>query len=211
MFILLAPGHCHPNPCENDGKCIDKYDFFSPEDRRGTRDGSQDTENKFFFHMTRTPGLELITPVDPRILNENGDKSESGNDNAVSSVSQRSYVVKESREKMPSKHSEIVVAKRNHITRSKRYHTSRLKHLRNRKAKRSHIQRPNVDWSWKYSRDVNINNQTLSKRNLILTKKLPANVDQTELEIDGFVCICPEHYKGKKCERKLASSIWIAI
>ena len=150
--------------------------------------------------MTRTPGLELITPVDPQLLNENGEKTDAVTNNPVSVVSQRSSVVSRNVEKLPLKHSEVAIAKRNHIAFHKKHHTSSLEHLRKTKLKKNN--RPHMSRSWKYSRLGNLNNQTLYKRSLILTKKLPANVDQMELELDGFVCICPEHYKGKKCERK---------
>ena len=150
--------------------------------------------------MTRTPGLELITPVDPQLLTENGEQTEAVANNPVSIVSQRSSVVGRRLEKLPSKHSEITVAKRNQIAIHKKHHAINLEHLKKKKEKKNY--RPHTSRSWKYSRMGNLNNQTLYKRSLILTKKLPANVDQMELELDGFVCICPEHYKGKKCERK---------
>ena len=154
--------------------------------------------------MTQNPGPELVTPVDPQLLSENGEKPS----NPVSDVSQRSHVVDRIQEKIPSKHSEITIAKRNGIAHVKRHYVLKNKKLRRRKVKKSHIQGPDIDRSWKYSRLGNTN-QTLTKRNLILTKKLPANVDQTELEIDGFVCVCPEHYRGKKCERKLTILVMI--
>lgn len=204
LFSVLGPSHCHPNPCENDGKCIDKYDFLSPADKKGSQEDSKDPDAKLYFHMTQNPGIELITPVDPQTLSENGEKSS----NPVSDVSQRSHVVNRIQEKMPSKHSEITIAKRNGIAHVKRYYALKNKKLRRRKVKKSHIQGPDIDRSWKYSRLGNIN-QTLTKRNLILTKKLPANVDQSELEMDGFVCLCPQHYKGKKCERMLTVCVLI--
>ena len=163
--------------------------------------------------MTRNPGMDLITPVDPQLLNENGDKDGQAEESSVTVVNPGARVAEQKREKMPSKHSEISIAKRNRIARKKKSQILAAKHhrLTGRKSKKSQIQRPHNGESWKYSKHANLNNQTLTKRSMILTKKLPPEVDQLALEIDGFVCTCPEHYRGKKCERKLKSSTLISL
>lgn len=207
-YAPTGPSRCHPNPCENDGKCIDKFDFFGSDDRLGTKKVAQDTESRFYFHMNRNPGMEIITPVDPKLLSENGDKGDM--DISMPALNQAANLVEEKRGKMPSKHSEITIAKRNRILGSKMHALVKSKHAQphGKAVTRSSIEKPQKEHSWKYTKDANFYNQTASKRSLILTKKLPLDVDPTQLEIDGFVCICTEHYKGKKCEGKAPSAFW---
>ena len=105
----------------------------------------------------------------------------------------------EKRGKMPDRHSQILIAKKSAIPTQKRPKT-----IHNGKVKKGHVafRKRYSDSTWRYGKQTNLKNETLSKRSYIVTRKLPPDVDQTQLEIDGFYCICPEHYKGRKCEGK---------
>ena len=202
------PSHCHPNPCENSGKCIDKYDYLGDHsevtsDRRmaPSSKASNDLQAMPSFFQ---PGTEGITPVDSELLRANG--------NVRDSISKHHSFDEEpgseKKEPYPAKFYGIAIRKKsriptvngrgdipkaieaNHLLKTERHHMPMHKLAKN-----------NVP---RYDRKSNSWHKLETKRSLIL-KKLPNEVDYDELNIDGFVCICSEHFKGKKCERELHS------
>lgn len=186
---------------------MDKYDYL--EDNTPSRTDTKpqiDPMNAEFYAVPRNPGGQIITAVDPKILQQNGDSIGPVVESTVSAVNVGQRLLEQKRARMPVKHSEISIAKKSHINHAEKKEGAlrRPKGSRFVNYKRSRVPmlRPQRSSSWRYGKDSNVAHQEIDKRSEIIVKKLPPNVDAGQLEIDGFVCICPEHFKGQKCERK---------
>ena len=185
---------------------MDKYDYL--EDNTQSRSDTKpqaDPLSADFYAVPRNPGGQIITAVDPKILQQNGDNIGPVVESTVTAANVGQRLLEQKRARMPVKHSEIFIAKKSHINRAEKrggaLHRPKGSRFVNTKRNRVPLLRPQRSSSWRYGKDSNVAHQKMNKRSEIIIKKLPPNVDAGQLEIDGFVCICPEHYKGQKCER----------
>ncbi len=223
FFSFVAPSKCHPNPCENGGTCVDKYDYIQNregmEDRGRTQaDTQKDDEYTLNFPSSYSrSGVEAITPVDPELLRENGDSASLILESPVTAVSERERDRDtEKRNNMPDWTDHLALKKKSVIAKPKvtsSYGRIKYGHVPTHKSLRDHTgrydRRSNMHKSESNTLKLGATTHELgadthkleSKRSMIFTK-VTTQVNYDALSMDGYVCICTEHYRGKKCKGK---------
>ena len=230
IFSISVPSRCHPNPCENGGKCIDRYDYLDRQELieektllttgRQSNDQADDSfQPQFNMQMfpSSSPNTPGITPVDAR------DFANSLGVEAVNSILSRpENIVGSSRSEGISPENlgfdrgihfpDHFMDKKGHIPKGiNPTEPVNTKHNRTISSNTTSIDH-NLKRSGIFHLPVRYKHMKLKRSPLTtleIEEQLPAGADPKDMEMYGYVCVCSEHYKGHRCERKSLTIIYL--
>ena len=206
--MFLEKSNCHPNPCENEGTCIDKYYYL--DDIK--------SDNSFYIKDSSHENVvSKSSDIEGDFMAEHGFGEQSHikqiNDMSVEQRLKNKYLFKRSINGTLDDDTNLLnvntskikfVSSVDNSTHHKDTVKKHLKHTLDLE-NRSLDMLLSSHFTQKYTRSDNegelpylkILNIKRAKRN---EYDLPSGVNKNDLNFYGFACICPIRFKGHKCE-----------
>ncbi|XP_065651564.1 neurogenic locus notch homolog protein 2 isoform X4 [Hydra vulgaris] len=191
-FCEREKSNCHPNPCENEATCIDKYYYLD--------DSKSDDSSFYNKDSSHDNVVSKSSEIEGEFMAEHGfgEQNQIKQINDMSMESKVKYLYKRSINN--TMNSGLVILPRSkvksnlrsvYLKKSSKDELMNFTHLHNSLS--SYFSRKHV----KSNNDNEYLDKNRKKRN---EDDLPSGVNKNDLNFYGFACICPMRFKGHKCE-----------
>ncbi|XP_047145868.1 neurogenic locus Notch protein isoform X1 [Hydra vulgaris] len=193
-FCERERSNCHPNPCENEATCIDKYYYLD--------DTKSDDSSFYNKDSSHDNVVSKSSEIEGEFMAEHGfgEQNPIKQINDMSMESKAKYLYKRSIN--TTMNSGLVILLRSKVK-------SNLRSVYLKKSSKDELMKHNFTnlhnslSSYFIKKQVKSNNDNeYSDKNRIKRNEddLPSGVNKNDLNFYGFACICPMRFKGHKCE-----------